>query len=95
MTSIDTRTMPSPSSGSHGSASGAARLRALASVRSDRQGGFALGIAVIGVLVIASFLVPFTLLRGVDAWYGSFLFWSVATAVVITISAVISGRWKD
>ncbi|HMN20991.1 MAG TPA: hypothetical protein PKA16_06315 [Ottowia sp.] len=53
------------------------------------------GLLSIGILVVLSFVLPFTLFRGVDAWWGSFLFWSAATAVVIAISAVLSGRWKD
>lgn len=47
------------------------------------------------LLVLASFILPFTLFRHVDAWHGSFLFWSVTTAIVIAISAIVSSRWKD
>lgn len=46
-------------------------------------------------LVLLSFLLPFTILSGVDAWYGSFLFWSLATAAVIGINAIVSADWKD
>lgn len=49
----------------------------------------------IAVIVLLSFILPFTVFRNVDAWYGSFLFWSVSTALVILISAIISGRWED
>lgn len=27
------------------------------------------------IVVLLSFVVPFVVLRGVDAWYGSMLFW--------------------
>lgn len=54
-----------------------------------------LGLGVIAILVISCFIVPFVLLRHVDTWFGSFLYWSVATLVVIVISALISLRWKD
>jgi len=47
------------------------------------------------LLVLASFVVPFTLLRGVDAWYGSFTFWTLATVAVIALNAVVSADWKD
>lgn len=53
------------------------------------------GLLLIALLVLLSFILPFTLLQGIDAWWGSFLFWSAATAVVIAISALISKRWKD
>ena len=54
-----------------------------------------LWIALIGILVLLSFVLPFTVFRNLEAWYGSFLFWSLATAVVIAISALVSARWKD
>ena len=54
-----------------------------------------LGLGVIAVLVVSCFVIPFTLLRGVDAWSGSFLYWSAAAAIVIAISAYISFRWQD
>lgn len=53
------------------------------------------GPMVIGLLMLLSFVLPFTVFRDVDAWWGSFLFWTAATAIVIAISAVISGRWRD
>ena len=52
-------------------------------------------IPVVFVLIVLCYLVPYTVLSDVDAWYGSFLFWSVATAVVIAINAVVSSAWKD
>ena len=54
-----------------------------------------LWIALIGILVLLIFVLPFTVFRNLEAWYGSFLFWSLATAVVIAISALVSARWKD
>ena len=47
------------------------------------------------VLILLCYLVPFTVLRDVDAWYGSFLFWTVVSALVIGINAVVSSAWKD
>ncbi len=47
------------------------------------------------VIILLSFLLPYTVFRDVDAWYGSFLFWSVATAAVIGLNAVVSADWKD
>lgn len=52
-------------------------------------------LAAIVVVVLACFIVPFTLLRDVDAWYGSFLFWSLASVVVIAINWVLSADWKE
>lgn len=50
---------------------------------------------VIALAILAAFMVPYTLLRNVDAWYGSFLFWIVLTAVVIAVNAIVSASWKD
>ncbi|MDN5894326.1 MAG: hypothetical protein L0H93_09905 [Nocardioides sp.] len=47
------------------------------------------------IAILLSFLLPFTLFTNVDAWYGSFLFWTVATAVVIGVNAIISADWED
>ena len=49
----------------------------------------------VAALILLSYFVPYVLLSGVDAWYGSMLFWTVSTAVVIAINAVVSSSWKD
>lgn len=49
----------------------------------------------IAVLVFSAFIVPYTALTGIDAWYGSFLFWVVVTVLVIAINAVVSSSWRD
>lgn len=46
-------------------------------------------------VIVLCYLVPYTLLSDVDEWYGSFLFWTVATAAVIGVNAVVSADWKD
>lgn len=46
-------------------------------------------------LVVSAFVVPYTLLFGVDAWYGSFLFWTVFALVSIGCIALIVRRWRD
>lgn len=50
---------------------------------------------VVLVLILLCYLIPYTVLSEVDAWYGSFLFWTGVTAVVIGINAVVSSAWKD
>ena len=47
------------------------------------------------LLVLLSYLVPYTLLTDVDAWYGSLLFWTVATLVVVAVNVVVSSAWRD
>ena len=55
----------------------------------------ALWLVPVPIIIVLSYLLPFTVLSGVDAWYGSFLFWTIATAVVIAINAVVSSAWED
>lgn len=52
-------------------------------------------LVVIAILILAAFIVPYTLLRNVDAWYGSFLFWSLIAAAVIGVNVIVSARWRD
>lgn len=55
----------------------------------------AIWLVLVLIIIVASYAVPYTLLSDVDEWYGSFLFWTLATAVVIGINAVVSSAWKD
>lgn len=48
----------------------------------------------IPVIMILMFAVPYTLLREVNAWYGSLLFWCAGTLVVIGINVALTRRWK-
>jgi cyanate permease len=47
------------------------------------------------VLVVLAYVVPYTLLSGVDAWYGSFLFWTLFGAVAIAANVLITASWRD
>lgn len=49
----------------------------------------------VAVLILLSYVLPYTVFRDVDRWYGSFLFWTLATLAVIAINAVVSSAWKD
>ncbi|WP_150461057.1 hypothetical protein [Nesterenkonia ebinurensis] len=52
-------------------------------------------IASVPVIMLAMFVVPYTLLREVDAWYGSALFWTVMTVAVIAVNVMVSAGWDD
>ena len=52
-----------------------------------------LGFALLGALVLAAVIVPYTLLRHVQAWYGSFLFWTVIGLLVIVLNVVMTRRF--
>ena len=59
----------------------------------EKRGIFWVGVMV--VLVGLAYLVPYTLLSGVDAWYGSFLFWAVFGAAAIAVIATLTRSWRD
>ena len=47
------------------------------------------------VLVVLAYVVPYTVLSGVNAWYGSFLFWAMFGFAAILLNAAITSSWKD
>ncbi len=59
----------------------------------ERRGIFWAGAALF--LVLLAYVVPYTVLSGVDAWYGSFLFWAVFGLAAILVNAAITGSWRD
>lgn len=61
----------------------------------DRGAPRAWWLAPVVIVILLSYVVPFGLLRDVDAWYGSMLFWILGTAVVIAVNAVVSSAWRD
>lgn len=56
------------------------------------------GVVWVGAMVVllgVAYLVPYTLLSGVDAWNGSFLFWTVFGLLAIVVIAAITRSWRD
>ncbi|WP_158773995.1 hypothetical protein [Cobetia sp. L2A1] len=49
----------------------------------------------IWALVLLCYVVPYTLLTHVSAWYGSFLFWSVAGVIVIAVNLYITKDFEE
>ncbi|MEW6637590.1 MAG: hypothetical protein AB1425_12360 [Actinomycetota bacterium] len=50
---------------------------------------------VVLVLVALAYAVPYTLLSGVDAWYGSFLFWTAFGLATVAAIWAMTRRWRD
>ncbi|WP_102028183.1 hypothetical protein [Salirhabdus sp. Marseille-P4669] len=51
---------------------------------------WALGIFVI---VLLAYIIPYTLLTDVAAWYGSFFFWTILTVIIIFINYFLTKNW--
>lgn len=47
------------------------------------------------VLVLSAFVVPYTLLSGVDVWYGAFLFWVIFGLAAIGMIVAMTSSWRD
>lgn len=45
------------------------------------------------LLVLLAFILPFTLLTNVQAWYGSFLLWGVIALLIIAINIIFTKDW--
>ena len=59
----------------------------------ERRGKFWAGVMIL--LVGLAYLVPYGVLSGVDAWYGSFLFWVVFGLAAIAAITAMTWSWKD
>lgn len=59
----------------------------------EREGFIWAGVA--AGLVVLAFVVPYTVLRGVDSPFGSFLFWAAFGAVAILVNYLIVRGWRD
>ncbi|WP_280563559.1 hypothetical protein [Chromohalobacter sp. 48-RD10] len=53
------------------------------------------GFGLLGVLVVAAVLVPYTLLRDVQAWYGSMLFWGLTGLAVLVLNLLVTADFKE
>lgn len=47
------------------------------------------------VIIILGFLIPYTVLRDVAKWYGSFLFWSISAILVIYANHRLTKDWGE
>ncbi|QJQ96763.1 MULTISPECIES: hypothetical protein [Halomonadaceae] len=52
------------------------------------------GIWLLWSVVLLCYLVPYTFLSGVQAWYGSFLFWMLAGLAVIVLNVLLTQDFK-
>lgn len=50
---------------------------------------------VVSVLVILAYALPYTLLSGVDRWYGSFLLWVAFGLATIVVIWAMTRSWRD
>ncbi|WP_306807559.1 hypothetical protein [Cytobacillus gottheilii] len=47
------------------------------------------------VIVLLGYFLPYTVLTNVQAWYGSFLLWTVLAVIIIVINYFLSKNWGE
>jgi hypothetical protein len=47
------------------------------------------------MLVVLAYVAPYTVLSGVDRWYGAFLFWVLFALAAMGVNFAIVRRWRD
>lgn len=50
---------------------------------------------VMAILLVLAYVVPYTVLSGVNRWYGSFLFWTVFGLAAIVAIWAMTRNWRD
>ena len=53
-----------------------------------------LSLILIGVIIVACYVVPYTLLSSVTTWHGAFLFWCLAGLAIIVLNATATAGYK-
>jgi len=48
---------------------------------------------IIFIAVVLAFVIPYTVLEDTAKWYGSFLFWTILTIIVIIINYFLTKDW--
>ncbi|WP_375261573.1 hypothetical protein [Palleronia sp.] len=54
-----------------------------------------IALALVGVVILACYALPYLLLGQVAAWWGSFLFWILAGLAVIVLNIFATRGWED
>lgn len=52
------------------------------------------GLAILAIIILG-YLMPYTFLTDVNAWYGSFLLWTVLAVLIIVINYMLSKKWGE
>ena len=51
--------------------------------------------AVCVILILLSYVIPYTVLSDVFKWYGSFLVWMLLGVVIIGVNLIITKDWRS
>lgn len=46
------------------------------------------------VLILAAYVLPYTIMTTINAWYGSFLLWGMIGALIIVLNVIVTRDWR-
>ena len=49
----------------------------------------------IALLIFLAYFLPYTVLSGVHAWYGSFLLWGIIAILIIVANVFVTKDWGE
>ncbi|GAB3046119.1 hypothetical protein [Virgibacillus ainsalahensis] len=52
------------------------------------------GIIII-LLIFLAFILPYTILSGIQTWYGSFLLWGIIGVLIIIANIMVTRDWGE
>ncbi len=64
-------------------------------VVSKGEGLKALWALVFAVIIVLTFVVPYTTLKDVASLWGAYTFWTLLTAITIALVCVFMRRWRE
>ncbi|HLU21300.1 hypothetical protein [Lederbergia graminis] len=47
------------------------------------------------VVILLGYILPYTVLTNVEAWYGSFLIWTLLAIIIIFINYLFTRNWGE
>ncbi|GGA89083.1 hypothetical protein [Ornithinibacillus halotolerans] len=50
---------------------------------------------VIILTILLAYIVPYTVLSDVQAWYGSFLYWGITGIIIIIANIILTKDWSE
>ncbi|GGB50390.1 hypothetical protein F3157_19660 [Virgibacillus dakarensis] len=51
--------------------------------------------ALIVFLILLSYILPYTIMSGIQAWYGSFLLWGIIGILIIVANIMVTRDWRE
>lgn len=47
------------------------------------------------ILILAAYILPYTIMTTIDDWYGSFLLWGVIGTLIIGLNMIVTRDWRE